>query len=169
VTTTPPPGRPPREHRDRDRDAEGRPRNARPRDATGRPLPYGSQGVEPPVDVAPEPATTLATAQRLLDDGLPFAAHDVLEAMWKAAPADDRQLWRSLAQLAVGLTHRQRGNAAGSGALLRRGAEGLRRYAGARPYGVPVDELLAAAQALAADAATGGSDASEAELRLVDP
>ena len=29
---------------DRDRDAEGRARNARPRDALGRPLPYGAVG-----------------------------------------------------------------------------------------------------------------------------
>ena len=32
--------------RDRDRDAAGRPRQSRPRDALGRPLPYGSPGVE---------------------------------------------------------------------------------------------------------------------------
>src|SRR6185437_13040092 len=30
----------------RDRDSGGRPQNARPRDAMGRPLPYGSPGVE---------------------------------------------------------------------------------------------------------------------------
>lgn len=31
----------------RDRDEEGRPRQARPRDKLGRPLPYGAEGVEP--------------------------------------------------------------------------------------------------------------------------
>ncbi|MCZ9345950.1 DUF309 domain-containing protein, partial [Streptomyces sp. TRM76130] len=30
---------------DRDRDDEGRARNARPRDGLGRPLPYGADGV----------------------------------------------------------------------------------------------------------------------------
>ena len=52
-------------------------------------------------------------AQRLLDAGLPFHAHEVLEAAWKAAPPDERELWRGLAQLAVGLTHLQRGNGRG--------------------------------------------------------
>ena len=35
------------QHGDRDRDAAGRARQARPRDRLGRPLPYGSEGVEP--------------------------------------------------------------------------------------------------------------------------
>jgi uncharacterized protein len=47
----------------------------------------------------------------------------VLEAAWKAAPADERLLWKGLAQLAVGLTHEQRGNPRGASSLLRRGAE----------------------------------------------
>ncbi|MGW7578555.1 DUF309 domain-containing protein [Streptomyces sp. NPDC054765] len=121
----------------RDRDEEGRARNARPRDGLGRPLPYGSPGVaRQPEGVSRTPAQSLAEAQRLLDDGMPFHAHEVLEDAWKAAPEAERELWRGLAQLAVGLTHAARGNAAGATALLGRGAAALAPYADAAPYGI---------------------------------
>src|SRR5918999_744207 len=99
----------------RDRDPAGRAKNARARDAYGRPLPRGAVG-EPtmPDDYAAPPGEALAHAQRLLDDDRPFHAHEVLEAIWKAAPADERELWRGLAQVAVGLTHVRRGNAQGA-------------------------------------------------------
>lgn len=109
---------------ERDRDTEGRARNARPRDASGRPLPYDAQGVtrsDEDEDLTPDEA--FARAQELLDHDRPFDAHDVLEGAWKAAPPDERLLWKGLAQLAVGLTHEQRGNARGASSLLRRGAE----------------------------------------------
>ncbi|MDD7967440.1 DUF309 domain-containing protein [Actinomycetospora lemnae] len=110
---------------DRDRDAEGRARSARPRDASGRPLPYGAAGVPRSDDEDEDlpPDEVLRRAQDLLDQDRPFDAHDVLEGAWKAAPSDERLLWKGLAQLAVGLTHEQRGNPRGASALLRRGAE----------------------------------------------
>ena len=65
----------------RDRDADGRARNSRPRDALGRPMPHGAPGVPTmPEDVVLPPAEALAEAQRLLDTGRPFHAHEVLEA-----------------------------------------------------------------------------------------
>ncbi len=67
-----------------------------------------------PDDVALPPAESLAEAQRLLDAGHAFHAHEVLEGTWKAAPDSERELWRGLAQLAVGLTHIRRGNAVGA-------------------------------------------------------
>ncbi|KJY35352.1 hypothetical protein VR46_31820, partial [Streptomyces sp. NRRL S-444] len=89
----------------RDRDGEGRARSARPRDGLGRPLPYGAQGVErQPEGVVRTPAETLAEAQRLLDGGMPFHAHEVFEDAWKSGPPAEAPLWRALAQLAVGLT-----------------------------------------------------------------
>ena len=128
----------------RDRDEAGRPRQARPRDATGRPLPYDDPGgVEAVPDVALPPAETLALAQELLDGGRAFSAHEVLEAAWKAAPVDQRELWQGLAQLCVGLTHAQRGNAAGAARLVARAAGRLRPYADAPPYGIDVTGLLA--------------------------
>src|ERR1700730_6627518 len=89
----------------RDRDESGRPRSARPRDTFGRPLPRGSKGVPPiPNDLQLPPAETLAYAQDLLDRGLAFSAHEVLEAAWKNSPDDERMLWQGLAQLAGGIT-----------------------------------------------------------------
>jgi uncharacterized protein len=146
-------------HLDRDRDARGRARNARPRDALGRPLPRGAQG-EPgvPDDLVLPPAEALALAQRLIDTGRPFGAHEVLEASWKSAPPDERDLWQGLAQIAVGLTHAHRGNARGAATLLRRGAGRVAGYrqagqAGqapaAGPHGIDVPGVAAAARALA--------------------
>ena len=127
---------------ERDRDATGRPRNARPRDGLGRPLPPGAPGVPTtPEDIQLSPAESLAEAQRLLDTGYPFHAHEVLEAAWKAAPDEERELWRGLAQLAVGLTHAERGNTTGASALLRRSADRIEEYAGSAPHGIPAGPL----------------------------
>ncbi len=136
---------------DRDRDERGRARNARPRDAAGRPLPRDAQGVPRiPDDLLLPPDQALAEAQRLIEAGMPFHAHEVLEASWKAAPEPERPLWQGLAQLAVGLTHLQRGNLAGAASLLRRGAERISPYARRPPHGVAVVELTGWAT-LAAD------------------
>jgi uncharacterized protein len=125
---------------DRERDEFGRPRNARPRDALGRPLPRGASGVAGvPDDLALSPRKALVEAQRLLDEGRPFHAHEVLEAAWKAAPDAERDLWQGLAQLAVGLTHALRGNnPAGAAVLLRRGADRISGYAQGLPHGIYV-------------------------------
>ncbi|MFF8837291.1 DUF309 domain-containing protein [Streptomyces sp. NPDC015130] len=110
----------------RDRDEEGRARSARPRDGLGRPLPYGAEGVpRQPEGVVRAPAETVREAQRLLDAGMPFHAHEVFEDAWKSGPAEERDLWQGLAQLAVGLTHAARGNREGGARLLRRGADRL--------------------------------------------
>ena len=159
-----------RADRDRDRDAAGRPRNARPRDDLGRPLPPGSPGAPRiPDDLALPPAEALALAQRLLDDGRPFHAHEVLEASWKSAPAAERELWRGLAQLAVGLTHAQRGNVRGAAALLRRGAGRVGGYAGTAPYGIDAAGIAAASTALAAqiEAPGDGRTGPGPHIRLV--
>ncbi len=135
---------------DRDRDAEGRARSARPRDALGRPLPYGAAGEErAPEGIVREPGQALAEAQELLDAGRPFHAHEVLEDAWKSAPDHERQLWRGLAQLAVGLTHLQRGNTTGAVALLRRGVESIALRVGDPPHGLDLAGLQAQATALA--------------------
>lgn len=146
----------------RDRDASGRPRNARPRDRLGRPLPRGSHGVEGiPDDLELPPAETLAYAQWLLDEGRAFSAHEVLEAAWKNGPADERMLWQGLAQLAVGITHIQRGNRTGAVSLLQRGSERLARDNRPAPYGVDIPGLLGFAAALIDDLAAGGEIAPQ--------
>jgi hypothetical protein len=133
----------------RDRDAEGRARNARARDAAGRPLRRGAAGVERvPEDLVLAPDAALREAQRLLDEGLPFHAHEVLEGSWKATSGPERALWQGLAQLAVGLTHAQRGNRAGAVALLRRGAERIGAFRAAPPHRIDVTGLTAHAATL---------------------
>lgn len=129
----------------RDRDAEGRARSARPRDGLGRPLPYGAAGVaRQPEGLVRAPGETVREAQRLLDAGMPFHAHEVFEDAWKSGPGGERELWQGLAQLAVGLTHAARGNATGGARLLRRGAGRVGGYAdgGGATYGVDVAGLL---------------------------
>ncbi|PJK18658.1 DUF309 domain-containing protein [Mycolicibacterium goodii] len=140
----------------RDRDESGRPHSSRPRDALGRPLPYGSQGVERiPDDLGLSPAETLDYAQRLLDRGRAFFAHEVLEAAWKSGPATERSLWQGLAQLAVGITHVQRGNFPGAAALLRRASNRLSQVDVPAPHAVDVTALIGYADALADDLAAG--------------
>ncbi len=124
----------------RDRDAAGRARQARPRDELGRPLAYGSAGVTPVPEEALPPAEALAVARRLVREGRPFSAHEVLEARWKAAPATERELWQGLAQLCVALTHAARGNTTGAMRLLDRAAALLETYQdiGGPTYGIDV-------------------------------
>ncbi|MFC8531402.1 DUF309 domain-containing protein [Nocardia sp. NPDC057227] len=145
---------------DRERDAGGRARNARPRDSFGRPLPPGSVGVPRiPDDLELPPDRTLGYAQELLDDGLAFNAHEVLEAAWKNGPFAERLLWQGLAQLAVGLTHIQRGNAKGARTLLLRAAGRLELYAPEQggDHGVDRTGLIEYARALLARLAEGAA------------
>jgi hypothetical protein len=130
---------------DRDRNDQGRAQQARPRDELGRPLPYGEVGVEPISEEPLPPDETLAYARRLLDDGRPFAAHEALEVRWKSCPEEERELWQGLAQLCVGLTHHERGNAVGASRLIERAAGRLERYErGAGPtYGLDLGSLIA--------------------------
>ena len=152
----------------RDRDAAGRARNARPRDALGRPLARDAAGQPEIADQALPPVLALAAAQELIDSGNPFHAHEVLEAVWKAAPSAERDLWQGLAQLAVGLTHALRGNARGASALLRRGADRVRGYPAAGPYDIDVAGLVRSADLLAGRIERAGrAGLDPGELRLV--
>jgi len=167
----------------RDRDPAGRPRNARPRDALGRPLDRSEPEVGPPpipddlVITGPDAARL---ADELLREGRPFHAHEVLEAAWKSAPARERDLWQGLAQIAVGLTHARRGNARGAVALLQRGTRRVRAQqdqpkapAGQEPvpsHGMDIPAVLAASADLAARIDRDGLDditPADLALRLV--
>jgi uncharacterized protein len=137
----------------RDRDGAGRPRNARPRDELGRPLPRTQAGDAAPIpdDLAVTPAEAAALGGSLLAQDRPFHAHEVFEAAWKSAPGPDRELWRGLAQIAVGLTHARRGNASGAVTLLTRGARQVSDYPGdPRQYGVDAHYVATAAAGIAA-------------------
>jgi hypothetical protein len=134
----------------------------RERDAFGRPVPAGSpDAVDPVPEQALPPREALALARDLLARERPFFAHDVLEARWKQAPAAERDLWQGLAQVCVGLTHVQRGNAVGAARLLRRGAGRLDTYDGPA-YDVDAAAVARAAEQRAAAVDTGGA----VDLRL---
>jgi hypothetical protein len=136
----------------RDRDPAGRPRTARPRDELGRPLPRTAADADDaarvPDDLVVTPAEAAVLGGSLLAEGRPFHAHEVFEAAWKSAPDADREFWRGLAQIAVGLTHARRGNARGAVTLLRRGAAGVRGYAG-DPPGIDPGFVAASADGIA--------------------
>ena len=134
----------------RDRDSAGRPRNARARDELGRPLPRtatssadGAPRV--PDDLVVTPAEAAALGGGMLAEGRPFHAHEVFEAAWKSSSGPERELWRGLAQIAVGLTHARRGRC--------RGAERVRGYTagpGRRdPDGVDAEFVAASADDVA--------------------
>ena len=133
---------------DRDRDDAGRPRQERPRDALGRPLPYGAIGVEPVSEEPLPPSQTLDFARSLVQEGRPFAAHEVLEARWKAGPGEERDLWQGLAQICVGLTHAARGNNVGAVRLMERGAARLEEYdaGGGSTYGLDLRAVVTCAR-----------------------
>jgi hypothetical protein len=122
-----------------------------------------------PDDLVVTAAEAAALGGQLLADGLPFHAHEVFEAAWKSAQGPERELWRGMAQIAVGLTHARRGNAQGAVALLRRGAAQVREHGAS----APVSELIspgyvaASADDLAARISEDGLPAiPEPDLRL---
>jgi uncharacterized protein len=132
------------EHRERDRDPQGRAKQARPRDRLGRPLPYGSVGVEPVSEEPLPPLETISYAHEMLAEGRPFSAHEVYEARWKAGPASERELWQGLAQLCVGITHAERGNRVGALRLIGRARRRLETYTatGGPVYDLDLGEIV---------------------------
>jgi hypothetical protein len=137
--------------------ASARPRrNTRPRDALGRPLPYGAAGVDgQPEGISRTASESLIEAYRLLSEGRPFHAHEVLEDAWKSRPESERELWRGLAQLAVGVTHAARGNAVGAVRLIERGARNLSPYVSARHHGLDVAAVIGWSDQAIAEIARG--------------
>lgn len=122
-------------------------------------------------DLAVTPDEAVALGGSLLAEGRPFHAHEVFEAAWKASSGPDRELWRGLAQIAVGLTHARRGNAQGAVTLLRRGADRVRGYAdsagsanpAAEPAGLDPEYVAAGAGDVAARIERDGLPAVPAE------
>jgi len=127
---------------ERDRDRGGRPKNARPRDELGRPLPRGAANAVPEEAPAATPEEALQRGIEHFNAGRFFQAHEAWEEGWHPSPEPERDFWQGLTQLAVGLTHRQRGNAHGAMTLLRRGAKKLRTY-GDEHMGVSLAPLVA--------------------------
>lgn len=140
---------------ERDRDQQGRPANARPRDRFGRPLPKGAPDemahAEEPEDVVSTLEEAYARGVELFDAQRFFEAHDFFEHIWKSGwpDPDDKDLWKGVAQVAVGCVHTQRGNDSGALTLLERAAGYLDAYPAVH-QGVPAAALAQEARGLAA-------------------
>ena len=113
----------------------------RSRDRYGRPLPVGDDRAFPVVSerssITAEEAWREAVA--LIQDDLPFHAHEVFEQRWRCSPLEDREAWRLCARWAAALTHLARGNANGACAIARQTRSSLRSL-GVLPQ--PVDRDL---------------------------
>src|SRR5437870_11840071 len=57
-----------------------------------------------------------------------FEAHEVLEDVWRAAPASEKLFLQGLIQISVAFVHHSRGNARGAQSLLRRACKNLSGY-----------------------------------------
>ena len=147
---------------ERDRNAEGRPENARPRNRFGAPLPRGSVDElahrQEPEDVVSSIPEALDEAIRLFDEQRFFEAHEFLEYVWKSEdlPPEDRDFWKGVTQVAVGCCHVQRGNVKGAVTLLERATRYMEPYPPAHG-GVAADALAASAVGLAGEVREKGA------------
>ena len=64
----------------------------------------------------------------LFNRGEFFDAHEVLEDVWRAAPAGEKKFLQGLIQVAVGLHHYSRGNVHGARSVLARANRNLSTY-----------------------------------------
>lgn len=114
---------------ERQRREDGAPEQQRPRDRTGRPLAFDTTvtllaETHEPGDVE----QALALGRTLWNETRFFEAHECLEAVWHAAPRNDRALWQGVIQVAVAEVHRQRGNPQGAVTLYQRALTQLEGY-----------------------------------------
>ena len=70
-----------------------------------------------------------------------FEAHEVLEDVWRAAPATDKKFLQGLIQAAVAFHHHSTGNAVGARSLLARAQRNLSAYP-AEFKGIHLEALL---------------------------
>jgi predicted metal-dependent hydrolase len=146
----------------RERDAQGRPANARPRDRYGRPLPRGAEDQMPskaePDEVVSSMAEAFEHAVGLFDRQRFFEAHEFLEWIWKHPDVDaaDKDFWKGVTQVAVGCCHTQRENEPGALTLLERAADYLEPYPDVH-HGVDTAELRRRSRALAAQVREHGA------------
>lgn len=72
----------------------------------------------------------------LYNAGRFWDAHEALEAVWRAAPPSERELWQGLIQAAAALLHQERGNAHGAAVV---GAAAVARLRAPAPPDFPVE------------------------------
>lgn len=122
----------------------------RARDRLGRPLPAGATSDSPPVPSIEglSDAEVWRLAESLIDDALPFHAHEVCEARWRVCAPDQRTLWRGLAQWGAARTHEARGNSVGAQRVAARALATIGE-ATSPPTGIDVDAVSADCRRLA--------------------
>jgi uncharacterized protein len=132
----------------RPRNPDAPPKQGRPRDELGRPLPYGAAGrlaMEDFDSFSLERNHELGVGH--FNAGRFFPAHEAWETCWKQAKGTpEAEFFKGLSQLGAGYVHLQRANAHGAFTLLRRGAGRLAAYPGEH-RGVNTNALSAAALA----------------------
>jgi len=79
---------------------------------------------------------------RLFNEEYFFEAHEVLEEAWRVERGEPRLFLQGLIQVCAGYHHFQNGNLVGAMALLRRGADKMRRYP-PRYLGIDAAALIA--------------------------
>ena len=77
----------------------------------------------------------------LIDGGEYFEAHEVLEDLWRAASAEERDFYQGLVHVAVAWHHARRGNRPGFERQLAKAGRRLGPYAPAH-RGVDLSDLL---------------------------
>ena len=87
-------------------------------------------------------AEELERGLELIDRGEYFAAHEVLEDLWRAAGQDERDFFQGLVHVAVAWHHAGRGNRPGCERQLAKAARRLGPYAPVH-RGVDVTDVLA--------------------------
>ncbi|MFM8353029.1 MAG: DUF309 domain-containing protein [Actinomycetales bacterium] len=99
------------------------------RDRLGRPLRAAASADQAfwqiPERSSISSSETIALAREYLMQDLPFHAHEVFEQRWRCCPAEERPLWKALAQLGAAITHAARGNDRGAHQVGLRGLDGL--------------------------------------------
>lgn len=108
------------------------------------------------------PPLEAAQADRLFDEGVAlfnavryWHAHEAWETLWRSAPAQERDFYQGLIQVAAGLLHLQRRNARGARNKLSEGLARLARYQPAH-RGIFVNELVGRAERILGELDGGG-------------
>lgn len=83
----------------------------------------GVPGPVEPVSITAEVAWREALA--LIENDLPFHAHEMFEQRWRCCPGNERDAWRLCARWAAALTHAARGNRTGARSIAQQCRETL--------------------------------------------
>lgn len=97
-----------------------------------------------------------------------FEAHEVLEDVWRAAPAAEKRFLQGLIQIAVALHHHGNRNLAGAQSLLHRGTRNLQDYP-ENFAGLEIPPLLESLQLWRSALATQDAPPPLPKLRLRRP